>query len=243
MCLVSGGSSLSNQQDFELGGFAATINSRLAAEARLARAIGFGWLCGGAAIAACLTAAGIVCALYGYSYMIGVKPAADEVASALARALETAELKATVTGTISLDPKAELKLAPGQSVKLLEGTVVRLEPNSTVRVVGNITMPQPSARQLQANAMNGDRLPFTSYTIFRSVAYGSGRVETGWNFDLSDPNKPRSQYCSYIQSIARGAQVKDVIAVNGVPLPVSQLVRDSFNFEGAVGNCMWFSGI
>ena len=32
-------------------GLAAVINSRLVAEARIARAIAFGWLCGGAAVA------------------------------------------------------------------------------------------------------------------------------------------------------------------------------------------------
>jgi hypothetical protein len=91
--------------------------------------------------------------------------------------------------------------------------------------------------------MSGDQLPFTSDTIFRSVGYGSGRVETGWNYDLSDTTRPRTQYCSYIQDIAKGAQVKDVIAVNGFPHRPSPLGKLSFDFDGAVANCIWFSGV
>src|SRR5262245_15389626 len=103
-------------------------------------------------------------------------------------------------------------------------------------------MPQPSDRQLQPNTMSGDQLPFTSYTVFRSVPFGGGRVETGWDYSLSDTTRPRSQYCSFIQSISKGAQVKDVIAVNGFPRRPSALLKASFNLDGAIANCIWFSG-
>jgi hypothetical protein len=83
-----------------------------------------------------------------------------------------------------------------------------------------------------------DRLPFTSYTIFRSVEYGSGRVETGWNYDLSDTTRPRSPYCSYIQTIGKGAQVQDLIAVNGYPRGPSPLAKTSFDFDAALANCV-----
>jgi len=234
--------SLETDERVDVAGLAAVINSRLAAEARVAKAISFGWLCGGAAIACCLSSLGLALALYGYSYVISVKPAAELTAKALVEALERAELKTTVSGTMSLSPNSELRLAGGQAVKLAEGTTVKLDPNSSVRVVGDIKMPQPSNRQLQPNTMSGDRLPFTSYTIFRSVEYGSGRVETGWNYDLSDATRPRSQYCSYIQTFGKSAHVKDLIAVNGYPRRPSPLVKTSCDFDGALANCVWFSG-
>lgn len=234
---------LEADQKIDVGGFAAIINSRLAAEARVRRAIAFGWLCAGAAVAVCLCGVGIAFALYGYSYMISVKPAADQIAKAMVEALEKAKLKTSITGTMSLAPNSELRLLPGQTLSLAEGSTVKLDPKSSVRVVGDVKMPQPSARQLQPNVMSGDQLPFTSYTIFRSVPFGSGRVETGWNFELSDTARPKSQYCSYIQDISKGAQMKDVIAINGVSQQRSGLARASFNFEGAVSNCIWFSGV
>lgn len=233
----------SSDQNIDIGGLAAIINSRLAADARVSSAIGFGWLCGGAAIACVLSSFGVALAFYGYSYIISIRPAAEQTANAIVRAIEHAKLKAAITGTVALAQHSEVKLAPSQTIKLAEGTTLRLDPNSSVRVIGDLKMPQPSAYQLQPDIMSGDQLPFTSYTIFRSVNFGAGRVETGWSFDLSDTTRPKTQYCSYIQTIAKGAQTKDVIAVNGVASRPTDATKIRFNFDGAVANCVWFSGI
>src|SRR3981081_4594380 len=113
---------LEPDERIDVAGLAAVINSRLAAEARVAKAISFGWLCAGVAIACCLASMGIASALYGYSYMISVKPAAEQTARALVEAFEKTELKTTVSGTMSLSPNSELRLAGGQTIKLAEGT-------------------------------------------------------------------------------------------------------------------------
>jgi hypothetical protein len=135
----------------DVGGFAAVINSRLSAEARMAKAIAFGWFAGGVAIASCFTGLGIAAAFYGYSYVVSVKPAAEQTAKALVDALERAQLKTMVTGTMSLAPNSEVKLAAGQTVRVEEGTTIKLDPSPSVRVVGDlkIDMPQPSKQQLQ----------------------------------------------------------------------------------------------
>lgn len=239
----AGGGMSQNNENIDVAGLAAIINSRLAAEARVARAIGFGWLCGGVAVMSMLSAFGAALALYGYSYMVSIKPAAEQTVAAVVSALERAKLQTTISGTVSLSQNSELKLAAGQTVKLAEGTILKLDPNSSVRVVGDVKVPQPSAYQLQKDEMNGDQLPFTTYTIFRSVSFGAGRVETGWNFSLSDTSRPKTQYCSYIQSIAKGADVKDIIAIDGQARRNSgRAAQLPFNFEGAVSNCIWFSG-
>src|SRR5581483_607658 len=197
---------MSTADEVDVAGLAATINARLAAEARIKRAIGFGWLCAGFAVATCLGGIGAFLAFAGYSYSLSSESAAKQSAKAITDAFARAQIKTTVSGTMSLSPDSALKLSPGQTVKLEDGTIVRLDPNSSVRVVGDLKMPQPSQRQLQPDTTSkSDELPFTSYTIFRSVSYGPGRVETGWNFDLSDTTRPKAQYCSYIQSIDRGA--------------------------------------
>jgi hypothetical protein len=233
------------EENIDVGGLAALINARLAAEAHIARAIGFCWMCGGAAIAACMFGLGFALAFLGYSHMLSVKPAAEQTGQALVKAFEQAELKATVTGSMSLSRNSELTLAPGQTVKLDEGAIVKLDPNSSIRVVGDLKydVPQPSKQQLQEDVMVGDHeLPFTSYTIFKSTNYGVGTVVTGWEFDLSDPIRPKFQHCYYTQSIAKGAAYKYTIAANGTPRNPSPLAKLSFNFDGAVSNCIWFSG-
>jgi hypothetical protein len=231
-------------EKIDIGGLAAVINSRLAAEARIAKAIAFGWLCGGTAIALCLTGLGVAAAFYGYSFMLSVKPAAEQTAKALVQAFEHAKLKTTVSGVVFLSPNTELRVASGQTVKLEEGAMVRLDPNASVRVVGDIKIPKPSNEQLQVNTTNGsDELPFTSYTIFKVVGYGSGRVETAWAFDLSDTTRPRYQHCNYRQKVDEGLVGVMTIGTNGYPRRPSSLTRLSFNFDGAVSNCVWFSGI
>jgi hypothetical protein len=188
----------------------------------------------------------LAAAFYGYSYVVSVKPAAEQAAKALVEALERTQLKTIVSGTMSLAPNSEVKLASGQTVRLEEGTTVKLDPSSSVRVIGDlkIDMPQPSKQQLQLDTTStNDELPFTNYTVFRSVGYESGVVVTGWNYDLTDHLRPRVQYCYYEQNVNKDLSVRYTIAVNNSPLPPSPLVKPKFNFDGAVSNCIWFSGV
>jgi hypothetical protein len=225
--------------------FASVINSRLAAEARVSKAVGFGWLCGGWAIAFCLTGLGIAAALYGYSFMMSVTPAAHLTATAIRDAFTRAELRTFVTGTLSLAPDSELTLAANQTVKLVEGAVVKLDPNSSVRVIGDlkVDVPQPSKQQLQLDATSGsNELPFTRYTVFKTGAFGGGYVVTSWNFELTDTSRPYYQRCYYEQTLDQGLAATQTLAVDGSARPVSALAKLPFDFDGALGNCTWFSG-
>jgi hypothetical protein len=226
-------------------GLAALINSRLSANARATKAIAFVWLAGGAAIASCLIGCGVALALVGYSHVLSVRPAADKIANAIVDAFKRSELKTVVSGTMSLAPDSEVRLAGGQTVALQDGAIVQLDPNSTIRVVGDlkVDMPQPSKRQLQLETTSkSEELPFTNYTIFKSVAYGSGEVVTGWSFDLADTLRPRNQYCYYRQNVGKGISAKYTLAVNSTPIRPSPLAKLSFDFDGALPNCIWFSG-
>ena len=225
--------------------FATVINSRLAAEARISRAMAFGWMCSGWAIASCLIGIGVAAALFGYSFMISVGPASEQIALALRDAFARAELKTSVTGTLSLTPGSELTLAPNQTLKLAEGAVVKLDPNSSVRIVGDlkVDVPQPSKQQLQLDATSVSKeLPVTEYTVFKTVVFGTGYVVTSWNFEPSDTARPNYQRCYYEQALDRGLAATQTIAVDGSPRPVSALAKLPFDFEGALAGCTWFSG-
>ncbi len=236
---------MTDDKDINVGALAATLNSRLGAQSRVANAVGFAWLCGGAAISLSLCGLGVASALYGYSYLLSAKPAAEKIASALTKALEQAELKTTVSGKMSL-VTTPLKLAAGQTIKLEEGATVKLDPNSSVRVVGdlNVNMPQPSKRQLQVDATSrSEELPFTTYTIFKDASFESGMVVSGWNFDLQETTRPKYQYCYYTQDITKGLKTKYILAVNDSPRPPQPLQKLSFDFDRALSNCIWFSGL
>ena len=225
--------------------FAATLNSRVAAEARIRRALAFGWLCGGCAIAACLMSLGFAAASLGYSYMISINPSAEIAAKAIGDAFQKARIKTSVTGTMALT-NTEVSLAKDQSVKLAEGSMVKVDPASSVRVTGDFKtdVPQPSKRQLQLDATTNTKdLPFTRYTVFKSAPFGAGVVVSGWNFELSDTSRPLMQRCYYEQILDKGIAATQTVAIDGAPRRPSALTKLSFDFDGALGNCIWFSGL
>lgn len=229
----------SEREDSDISGFVAVINYRLASEGRIAKAKALAWLGAGTAVALSLTGLGILCSFYGYSFVYSVQPAAERTAKAFVEALTRTPLKTSVSGSMSLAQNSQVHLAPGQAVKLEEGGIVKLDPNSTVRVVA-IDMPQPSSHQLGLEAKpKTDELPFTSYTIFRSVSFNSGEVVTGYNFELGDRLRPKNQYCYYTVSVGQGVAAKFDIARNGIPQEGSKLKKAEF--DGALANCTWFS--
>jgi hypothetical protein len=154
-------------------------------------------------------------------------------------------LKTNISGTVSLSPDSRLRLADGESVKIDQRTsTVQLDPNASVRVIGDlkVDVPQPSKEQLQQETTSkNDDLPITDYTIFRNVAYGSGEVVSGWNYDL-DTVRPRFQYCYYTEDVARGIATRLRLAVNGVVAPRTNLFKPTFDINAAAANCVWFSG-
>lgn len=228
-----------------IGAFAATLNSRLAADAHIKRAVAFGWLCAGCAIAACLFSLGGALALWGYSYTISVEPSAKIVAKAFEESFRRLQLRSSVTGVMVLS-NPEISLAKDQVVRLAEGSALKVDPASSIRVSGDFRtdVPQPSKRQLQLDATTSAKeLPFTRYTVFKSAPFGAGVVVTGWNFDLSDTTRPQLQRCYYEQTLDKGISATQTIAIDGSPRRSAALTKLTFDFDGAVGNCIWFSGL
>ena len=72
------------------------------------------------------------------------------------------------------------------------------------------------------------------------VPYGSGEVVTGWHYDFSDRQRPKFQHCYYSLNVDKTRAVRYMIAFNGMPQPSSPLAKA--DFDGAFGNCIWFSG-
>jgi hypothetical protein len=230
---------------FNIDQFAAAINSRLSAEARIASAVGFGWQCGGYALGLGLASIGVLLGFYGYSFMLSSKPTAEYTAKAIAEAFQRAELHTSVNGILELNPKSEVSLAAGQTVQLSNAEPLKLDPASTVRVVGDLKLdiPQPSKQQLQLDAMTAAKdVPFTRYTVFKATSFGAGGVTTGWDFDLSDTTHPTRQRCYYRQTLGKGISTSQTLAFDGAPVNPSARAKLSFDYDGALANCIWFSG-
>lgn len=234
-----------SEGDDPIGAFAAALNARLAADAHIKRAVAFGWFCAGCAIAVCLFALGGALAIWGYSHTISVEPSAKIVAKAFEDSFRRLQLRSSVTGVMVLS-NPEISLAKDQVVRLAEGSTLKVDPASSIRVAGEFRtdVPQPSKRQLQLDATTSAKeLPFTRYTVFKSAPFGAGVVVTGWNFDLSDTTRPQLQRCYYEQTLDKGISATQTIAVDGTPRKSGALTKLTFDFEGALGNCIWFSGL
>ena len=86
-----------------------------------------------------------------------------------------------------------------------------------------------------------DELPFTDYTIFKSVDFVGGEVVTGWNFDLSDTDRPKTQICYFNQHVEKGVGIRQILAVNKTPLQTVASAKAKFDLESALSNGIWFS--
>lgn len=231
-------------ESFDFAGFSSSLNARIGAEARVARAKAFGLNAAGLGLCTALWGVGIGFAFFGYSKTTSSEAAANKIASAVTEGISRAQVKTIVGGTMTLAPTAELRVADGQTISLDPSTTVRLDPDTTIKVVGDfkVDVPQPSKEQLQVDATSSSKeLPSTRYTVFRFVRFGSGSVVTAWNFELTDTATPNFQRCYYEETLSGGVSAIQNIAFNGLPKPPNALNKLSFDFDGAVANCIWFA--
>jgi hypothetical protein len=191
---------------------AAAVNARIRSESRIINAKAALWRLSGAGILCALIGAGIGAAFYGYSY-IGTDraPRTDQVAQALAEALEKTTLK--VEPTAKPEP---------------------IRPAAT-------PVPKPTETQLDPDAAPPSRANVaTAFTVFKNVPFGSGQVVTGWNFASGDQASPNHQYCYYSEHIDGTSKVTIDLGENGKTLPPPSKTRTTVDPVRAYANCVWF---
>lgn len=190
---------------------AAAVNARIRSESRIINAKAALWRLGGVGLLCMLIGMGIGAAFYGYSY-IGTDraPQTDQVAQALAQALE----------------KTTLKVEPA----------AKPEPAAA----GAAPMAKPTETQLGTDAAPHSRANVaTAFTVFKNVPFGSGQVVTGWNFASGDQTSPNHQYCYYSEQIDGTSKVTIDLGENGRTLPATK-TRTSVDPVRAYANCVWF---
>lgn len=169
---------------------AAAVNARIRSENRIVNAKAALWRLSGVGILCALIGAGIGAGLYGYSYLgTDRSPRTDQVAQALAQALEKTTLK--------VEPAA--KPEPTTSATPV--------PKPTETQLGTDAAP-PSRAHVA-----------TAFTVFKNVPFGSGQVVTGWNFASGDQPTPNHQYCYYSEQIDGTSKVTIDLGENGQTVP------------------------
>jgi len=189
------------------------VNARIKAEARILNAKAAFWRLGGLALVCAMIGVGTGAALYGWTYSRGPAIEADQVARAVAAALQTVTLK--TEGTVKLDPEARLAAAPPPV------------PRPTEAQLGEGQKP---ASQATVN---------TAFTVFKNVPHGAGQVVTGWNFASSDQKSPSHQYCYYSEQIDGGSKLTVDLGENGRANPAAR-PHGEMSPITAFSNCVWF---
>lgn len=102
-------------------------------------------------------------------------------------------------------------------------------------------MRHPTAAQLGENASpDSGHAVTTSFTIFKSMDYLNGSVETGWDFDNGEAATPSAQYCHYQQPGDNGRSISIDLGVNGEFAPARHVPIKGYDPAVAFALCQWY---
>lgn len=188
------------------------VNAKIKADARILNARAAFWRLAGWALVCAMMGIGTGAALYGWTYSRGPAIEADQMARAVAAALQTVTLK--TEGTVKLDPDARLPAAAPT-------------PRPTEAQLGEGQKPASQA------AVN------TAFTVFKNVPHGAGQIVTGWNFASSEQKNPTHQYCYYSEQLDGGSKITVDLGENGRANPAAR-GRGAMEPVTAYTNCVWF---
>lgn len=189
------------------------VNAKIKADARILNAKAAFWRLAGWALICAMIGIGTGAALYGWTYSRGPAIEAEQVARAVAAALQNVTLK--TEGTVKLDPEA--RIAAPQA-----------------------PMPRPTDAQLGEGQKPASQAAVnTAYTVFKNVPHGAGQVVTGWNFTSSEQKNPTHQYCYYSEQLDGGSKITVDLGENGRANPTAR-GRGAMEPVTAYTNCVWF---
>jgi hypothetical protein len=185
-------------------------------------------------------AAGI--GFYGYSHISRNSENLNSLSSAFSKALSEVRLRATAEGTVQLDPH-EITLAQGQMISLDPSSRLFLDSSAKVLADGEITVQGPSISPPQGTpSRSTSSLPtIANFTVFKSVPFDKGAVQTGWMFLTSAQRSPTTQYCYYTEAsdYTPGRNVMLDIGTDE-KLETPKVLPNSFDVAAAFSQCVWF---
>ena len=150
-------------------------------------------------------------------------------------------LKAETSGTVNLmsDP---LRLKDGQFLQLDPKATVSIAKGAEVIIKGDIpiTLPETKApTPSQTTTRNSIAASSTYFTVFKSVPYKEGSIQTGWKYLTSNQERPSFQYCYYYEDISDdGSSASFEFASDG-QIYSSLNPPQGFDLRDAFRRCIW----
>jgi hypothetical protein len=220
---------------------AASVQNKLAAEMfHIAGKSGF-WR----AVGVGLIGLGVGCAVglgfYGYSFVTRNDNSLAVLSAAFSKALSEVQLHGSAEGAVKFEPH-EIALSKGQTVSFDPTSRLQLDPSAKVIADGDlrIQIPNISAPPSAIPRAKGIAPTITNFTIFKSVPFDKGSVQTGWNFLTSAQRSPTTQYCYYQETGDNpDVSVRIEVGVDGKAQP-SKALSKSFDIAAAFDKCVWF---
>jgi hypothetical protein len=150
-------------------------------------------------------------------------------------------LHGSADGVVQFDPH-EIALAKGQEITF--DPTSRLQLDSAAKVIADgdvrIQMPNISVPQNSAPRAKGGAPTLTNFTIFKSVPFEKGVVQTGWKFLTGAQRSPTTQYC-YYQEAGDNPDVSVRIDIGlDEKIQQSKSISKSFDIAAAFSKCVWF---
>jgi hypothetical protein len=103
-----------------------------------------------------------------------------------------------------------------------------------------IQMPTIAVPQASIPRPKGATPIITNFTIFKTVPFDNGTVETGWNFLTSAQRSPTTQYCYYQEKGDNPDVALRVEVGRDDNILQSKGLSKSFDIAAAFEKCVWF---
>jgi hypothetical protein len=219
---------------------AASVQNNLAADMfHIAGKSGF-WRAVGVGLVGLGVGAAVGLGFFGYSFVTRNESNLVVLSAALSKALSEVQLHGSADGTVKFDPR-EITLSKGQTIALDPTSRLQLDPSAKVVANGEIKLqiPNISVPQNTPTRAKGIAPTITNFTIFKSVPFEKGVVQTGWKFLTSAQRSPTTQYC-YYQEAGDNPDVAVRIEIGtDEKLELSKGLK-SFDMAAAFNKCVWF---
>jgi hypothetical protein len=219
---------------------AASVQNKLAAEMfYISGKSGF-WRGIGVGLVGLGIGSGVGLGFYGYSFVTRNDNNLAVLSAAFSKALSEVQLHGSADGTVKFEPH-EIALSKGQTVSFDPTSRLQLDSSAKITADGQIKIQTPVVSVPQsATRAKGVAPTITNFTIFKSVPFDKGAVQSGWKFLTSAQRSPTTQYC-YYQETGDNPDVSVRIEV-GVDEKIqpSKSLSKSFDIAAAFNKCVWF---
>jgi hypothetical protein len=220
---------------------AASVQSKLAAEMfYIAAKSGF-WRAVGVGLIGLGVGAAVGLGFFGYSFVTRNDDNLTVLSAAFSKALSQVQLRGSANGAVKFEPH-EIALSKGQTIAFDPTSRLQLDASAKVVADGDvrIQMPTISVPQNAAPRPKGGAPTITNFTIFKSVPFDKGTVQTGWKFLTSAQRSPTTQYCYYQESGDNpDVSVRIEVGVDEKLQPSKSLSK-TFDIAAAFNKCVWF---